>query len=215
MDCMLFEGPKVLLRISLTLVHFYTKSKLKIPRYSSTKLVVVSVSFRSRTRFSWKFSIDERILSRNSSIRWSAVRCKTRMSFCLKKISSGTDKQIFPIQSHENILLFSLFVNPLFSFFVLFQVAFRIRNFKQRQINQLIDHEEELLRNNRHQSPMETIQENHHRQSSVEQQTFLPQIPDKSILDHQQVGINEQIFHENCEIDRCSFWFYGIGYQPD
>lgn len=68
-------------------------------------------------------------------------------------------------------------VNLLF-----FEVAFRIRNFKQRQINQLIEHEEKLLRTNRHQSTMETLQE---------QRTFLPQhiyqIPDKSFLNHQQV----------------------------
>ena len=89
---------------------------------------------------------------------------------------------------------------------------------QQRKINQLIDREEKLLRTNRHQPPNKNMQENPPK-TSVEQ-SFLSQhlnkIPDKSMLDLQQVkNRSKKIFFIRITIDLRSFLFCGIGYLHD
>ncbi len=76
------------------------------------------------------------------------------------------------------------------------QIAFHIRNFKRRRIEQLIDHEEKLLRDVRHQSPNDDSNQNNNngailnRQSTLITPQHFTQIPEKSILNHQQVYNN-------------------------
>ncbi|CAF3183861.1 unnamed protein product [Rotaria sp. Silwood2] len=73
-------------------------------------------------------------------------------------------------------------------------IAFHIRNLKRRTIEQLIEHEEKLLHNTRHQSLSDGVNQNNNtnngitpdRQSSFITIHHLPQIPQKSVLDHQQ-----------------------------
>ena len=43
MDCFLFEGPKVLLRISLTLIQSYTKSSLSVTDFFFEKYFLLEI----------------------------------------------------------------------------------------------------------------------------------------------------------------------------
>ncbi|CAF4406600.1 unnamed protein product [Rotaria sp. Silwood2] len=127
MDCFLLEGPKILFRISLTLIHLFSK---EIKRESDRNIQNIA-------------------------------------DFC----------QRIPV-SIDHLL----------------HIAFHIRNLKRRTIEQLIEHEEKLLHNTRHQSLSDGVNQNNNtnngitpdRQSSFITIHHLPQIPQKSVLDHQQ-----------------------------
>jgi hypothetical protein len=72
------------------------------------------------------------------------------------------------------------------------QLAFHIRNFKRRTLDNLIEHEEKLLRDTRRLSPIDDMNQNSNgiisdRQSSLITPQQLTQIPKNSILNHQQV----------------------------
>ncbi|CAF3776482.1 unnamed protein product [Rotaria sp. Silwood1] len=74
----------------------------------------------------------------------------------------------------------------------LLHIAFHIRNLKRRTIEQLIKHEEKTLCDTRHQSPSDNINQNNNsgiipdRQPSLATPHHLTQMPQKSMLDHQQ-----------------------------
>ncbi|CAF0821902.1 unnamed protein product [Adineta steineri] len=128
MDCFFLEGPKILFRISLALVHLYTKR------------------------------IKDKSNKNPSDIA----------DFC----------QHIPV-SIDHLL----------------RVAFDIRNFKRRTIDQLIENEEKLLRSTHQQPSNDNAKENSNsishgiisdRQPQLVASQHLTQIPNKSILDHKQ-----------------------------
>ncbi|CAF0897661.1 unnamed protein product [Adineta ricciae] len=121
MDCFLFEGPKLLFRISLTLVHLYTK-RIKHQTQGNDL---------------------------------------TMADFC-RQISVPIDK--------------------------LLHIAFRIRNFKRRTIEQLMEHEEKLLRNTRQQMLHDDVKPNHITENLTNQRIpqHLINVPTNSMLNQQQ-----------------------------